>query len=237
MADVSYNGACDDAYPVATLAELRKRLAIRLGMGAQANHLPPGVAPLLNDFLTQAQDMLYRRYAVFRTERFFTWDLEPGVRFYGLGANSDDCVHGLDPRGVTWVGVSQGDDQWQPIGCGIDPAWYASHRTGRPERYEIRQAIEVWPAPTDEGWQLRVKGRFGLQPFIEDHHNTTIDPEAVFLLALANAKADRGHPDAGNYVQQLQSYLGDLVAGSHQTRRYLPGARVARNRPMPRVVD
>lgn len=238
---VSYNCACEDDYPRLTLPQMRRRLVVRLGYAAMPVP-PPGVAELVDDFARQAQELLYRKYAVFRTERFFTWDMVAGERFYDLGANAEQtglppCTKALDPRKVTWVGVSQGDDQWQPIACGIDPSLYGTNISGIPQCYEIRQCIEVWPAPADATWKLRVKGHFGLLPFVAETDYTTIDAEAVFLLALANAKAHYGQPDAKNYIDQLSTYLGDLVSGSHQTRRYLPGARVLPNKPIPRLKD
>ncbi|MFP3813924.1 hypothetical protein, partial [Bacillus sp. SIMBA_005] len=77
--------------------------------------------------------------------------------------------------------------------------------------YEIRQCIELLPAPSDATWLLRVKGQFGLLPLDNDSDKTSIDPEAIFLLALANAKAHYGQPDAGNYAQQLAAYVRDLI--------------------------
>lgn len=234
----SYNCACDDDYPRTTLEAMRNRLATRLGFATQVamGILPPGMAPLLDDFIRNAQEMLYRRYSVFRMERFYVWDLEPGVRFYDFDANADSCPKRMDPRMVTWVGISQGDLSWRPLVCGIDPVMYGSPGSGIPSHYEIRQCIEVWPAPADDTWKLRIKGHFGLLPLAADSDETTIDPEAIFLQALANAKAHYGQPDAENYAAQASGYVHSLVAGSHHTRRYVPGtSRVASPyvRPVP----
>lgn len=233
----AYNCQCDDDYPRTTLQAMRNRLARRLGFAAQVSMgiLPPGMADLLDDFVRQAQETLYRSYNVFRMERFYSWDMEPGVRFYDLDGNSDTCPRKLDPRKLTWVGISQGDDSWRPLVCGIDPVMYSSRGGGIPSHYEVRQCIEVWPAPADATWKLRVKGHFGLAPLEADDDETSIDPEAVFLLALANAKAHYGQPDAGNYASQASSYVRSLVAGSHHTRRYIPGRkeRCAAVRPVP----
>ena len=119
--------------------------------------------------------------------------------------------------------------------CGINPTMYTSRGPGIPSHYEIRQCIELWPAPSDATWKLRIKGQFGLMPLEQPTDTTTVEPEAIFLLALANAKAHYGQPDAGNYATQLQSYIKDLIRGSHHTRRYLPGSADARNavRPIP----
>jgi len=222
----SYNCACDDDYPRTTLAHMRNRIATRLGFATQVSMgiLPPGMAPLLDDFIRNAQEMLYRRYSVFRMERFYTWNMEPGVRFYDFDANADACPKRMDPRMVTWVGISQGDLSWRPLVCGIDPVMYGSPGPGIPSHYEIRQCIEVWPPPVDSTWKLRIKGNFGLLPLEADSDETTIDPEAIFLQALANAKAHYSQPDAGNYAAQATAYVRSLVAGSHHTRRYIPGS-------------
>lgn len=227
-AGTSYNCACDDDYPRTTLGALRNRLATRLGFATQVamGVLPPGMSELLDDFIRNAQEMLYRRYAVFRMERFYAWDMEPGVRFYDFGANADACPKRMDPRMVTWVGISQGDLSWRPLVCGIDPVMYGSPSPGIPSHYEIRQCIEVWPAPVDDTWKLRIKGHFGLLSLDTDSDETTIDPEAIFLQALANAKAHYGQADAGNYAAQATAYVRSLIAGSHHTRRYVPGTHI-----------
>lgn len=220
----NYNCDCDDESGNRTLKELRDDLARRLGYGAQVDSLPPGMADLLNSFLQGAQRALYRRYDVLRTERFYTWNMTTGTRYYDLADNRDTCTRKLDQRKITWAGVSQGCGDWTELRCGINPLLYTNEdMTGRPERYEIRQCIEVWPAPADESYQLRIKGHFGLDPFEADTDTTTVDDELVFLLALANAKAHYGKPDANNYIQQLETMMMNLVAGAHQTRRYVPG--------------
>jgi hypothetical protein len=222
--DCNYNCDCDDTTNNRTLKSLRDELARRLGFGAQVNNLPPGMADLLNSFLIEAQELLYWRYAVLRTERFYTWNMTAGTRLYDLDANRDTCTKRLNPRMITWAGVSQGCGNWTELRCGIDPLLYSSEgTTGRPVRYEIRQCIEVWPAPSDDSYQLRIKGHFGLEAFAADTDKTTIDDRLVFLLALSNAKAHYGKPDAGNYVRQLETMIQNMVNGSHQTRRYIPG--------------
>ncbi len=220
----SYNCTCSDENNNATLAQLRGRLMARLGYGAQAANPPPGMAVLLNDFLQSAQEALYRRYDVLRTERFFSWPLEVGVRLYDLAANAETCTKEIDPRKLTWVGIER-DGIWSPLVAGIPPELYSHDVTGRPERYEVRQCIEIWPAPEETNGNLVMKGRFGLEAFAADEDKTTIDSEMVFLLALANAKAHYGQSDANNYVAQLETMMQNLVAGAHQTRRYVPGRK------------
>lgn len=237
--DDTHNCDCDDNNTNRTLGELRADLMRRLGFGAQVNNPPPGMADLLNSFLIEAQELLYRRYDVLRTERFFSWQLQEGVRFYDVDGNGEACIKRIDPRKLTWVGVER-DGRWYPLECGIPPELYTLDQMNRwPQRYEIRQCIEVWPIPGDSAGTLWVKGRFGLEAFAADTDKTTIDDRAVFLLALANAKAHYGRPDSGNYVQELETYMQTMVAGAHQTARYIPG-RNARLDPIyvqPRPVE
>lgn len=221
---VVYDCSCDDTTNNRTLATLRKDLLVRLGYAAQAANPPPGMVDLLNSFLIDAQEQLYRRYDVLRTERFFTWNMQKGVRFYDLPDNVETCTKKLDAREITWIGVEH-NGVWYPLQPDIRPELYSFSQEGFPSRYEIRSCIEVWPAPSDDNFKLRIKGRFGLEAFAADADKTTIDDRLVFLLALANAKAHYRHPDAGNYVQQLEVMMMRLVAGLHQTRRYIPDKR------------
>lgn len=234
----SYNCACDDEGVIVTdtLVNLRTRLMRRLGFSAQAASPPPGMAALLDDFLRSAQVMLYNRYAALRLRRWFTWQLQQGVRFYDLAANRGLCTLKLDGRRIEWAGVSSGDDVWTPITCGVRPTDYALNVSGIVQAYEVRQCIEVWPVPSDSDWLLRIKGDVGLLPFVADADRSSIDAEPLFLLALANAKAHYGQPDAGNYSSQVQTMMRDLTAASHGTRRYLPGSEPLRNLPMPKRV-
>lgn len=184
---------------------------------------PPGIMELLVNFLQDAQESLYRRYDVLRTERIYRWPLLTGVRHYDLDGNDDECPRVLDPRKVRWVGVER-DGVWSPLECGITPELYSFDQQGWPSRYEIRQCIEVWPVPDEDAGFLRIKGHFGLEPFALDTDRTTIDDQLVFLLSLANAKAHFKQQDAQGVISQLETTLAGLVAGSHQTRRYVPGA-------------
>lgn len=228
---VSYNCDCDDTTGNKTLAQLRSDLMVRLGFAAQKDNPPPGMTDLLNSFLIEAHEILYRRYDVLRTLRFYSWPLLAGVRFYDLGSNAETCTKKLDPRKVDWVGFSENGMNWRPLVCGIPPELYndsgpgtATVPSGYPRRYEIRQCIEIWPTPDVSNlYTLRIKGDFGLEPFAADTDTTTIDDRLVFLLAMANAKAHYGRPDASNYIAQMEQMMVNLVAGSHNTRRYVPG--------------
>lgn len=231
MAAYPVNPPCDTPWPQTTMEVMRVRLMRRLGFSAQAANPPPGMSDLLRDFLTEAQELVYSDYAIFRTKRFFDWPLVAGERFYIYEDGSDGaCTKILDPEKIEWVGISQGSTDvdfgfWQELRKGINPILYGSPAaiTGWPSRYEIGQAIELWPAPTISGGTLRIKGHFGLGPFVDDPDKTTADPQTIFLRALANAKYHYGQPDAGNYRAQEELRVMNLVAGAHATARYIPG--------------
>lgn len=231
-----FNCDCDDTNTNETLAELRRRMLVRLGYAAQADNPPPGMADLLNDFLRQAQRFLYRKYAALRTKRIFTWTLIPGIRFYDLPDNDEACDKRLDPNELEWAGIDDTRGIWYELIAGIPPQFYTAVKfLGYPTRYEIRQCIELFPAPAGE-YRLRIKGRFGLQAFSADSDRTTIDSELVFMWALSAAKAHYGQPDAASVRTETMAYLRDLNSGLHTTKRYVPGTNPAQPWTQPKFL-
>lgn len=224
---VNYNAQCmDDTTKTDTLANLRKRILIRLGFSNQSSNPPPGMTILVNDFLSSAQTYLYRRYMQLHTRRMFRWKVNPGQRFYSLKDNDEDvlCNYLLDPnKSIEWAGIQDNRNVWYPLIQGIPPQLYTMiDKPWRPARYDIRQAIELYPAPDQTYW-LWIRGHFGLRAFASDNDLTTLDCELVFLHALANAKSHYGQPDANNIEAQANAYRAELIAGTHQTAHYVPG--------------
>jgi len=234
----NFNCSCDEGfYGNETLAELRRDLLIRLGYAAQAANPPPGMVILLDSFLQRAQNFLYRRYRALQTERFYEWLMTEDERFYGIRDNDDVCTKKMDAGRVTWVGVEDLNGTWLELYRGIPPEFYTGvESSGLPARYEIRQCIEVFPAPA-EAYTLRVKGHFGLERFTEDTDHCTIDSDLLFMWALANAKNHYGQPDGADIAAQAQTYLRDLIAETHGTTRYVPGASPTPAATRPYFVD
>jgi hypothetical protein len=223
----NYNAACmDNVVPTATMASLSARILVRLGFANQATNPPPGMALLVQDFLTSAQTYLYKRYLQLHTKRFFRWKVNPLQRFYSLKDNDEDvlCNFTMDPlKSIEWAGIQDTRNVWYPLIQGIPPQLYTMiTKPWRPARYDIRQAIELYPAPDQTYW-LWIKGHFGLMSFINPTDSTTLDSELVFLHALANAKSHYGQPDANNIEAQANAYRAELIAGTHQTAHYVPG--------------
>jgi hypothetical protein len=224
---LAYNSAPTDmSVYTDTLADLRQRILIRLGFANSSANPPPGMASLVNEFLASAQRYLYRRYKQLHTTRLFRWKVNPGQRFYSLLDNDENAQSNfqMDPnKKIEWSGIQDSRNVWYPLVQGIPPQLYTMiNKPWRPARYEIRQAIEVYPAPDQTYW-MWFKGHFGLTAFTLDTQTTTLDAELVFLHALANAKAHYGQPDANNIEAQANAYRMELIAGTHQTASYIPG--------------
>jgi len=225
---VNYNSEAIDAPNYDSLSTLQNRMLIRLGFANQLATPPPGMPALLQEFLQSAQNFLYRRFMALRTKRFFRWKVNPGQRFYGLLDNDEDILRGytLDQdKSIDWVGIQDSRNVWYPLVEGIDPTLYTMiTKPWRPARYEIRQNIELFPAPDQTYW-LWIRGHFGLQSFVNPDDQTTIDSELVFLHALATAKAHYGQADANNVEAMANAFRAELCASTHKTSRYIPGTR------------
>lgn len=220
------NCACEEESDNATLAEYRHRMLVRAGFAAVASSPPPGTAELFNTFLQDAQDVLYRKYPALETRRFFHWDLVQGQRFYGLRDDTKEgCLVNLEPyKNIEGAWLIDLNGAWLPVAEGIPPVWYTTvNEPGLPVRYEIRQCIEIFPAPPADGYQLVIKGHFGKRPFTAEDSKPTMNGELVYLFALANALDYYNKPSAKSIAAQAQDLLGQLVAGTHGSRRYVPG--------------
>lgn len=144
----------------------------------------------------------------------------------------------LDPRKVHWVGVSWNDTGWRALVKKVPPENYLTTNTGIPHFYDIRQAIEVWPAAAvDNQWFLRIKGQFGCADFNEDDDRTSMDWQAVYYKALALASETLDKKNAPARHERANWYVGQLVAGTHGTKRYFPGVKTDDMRPLTPPVD
>lgn len=225
--NVEFNCDCEAVSPYDTLANVRRKMLIRLGYPNQLTNPPPGIATLVDEFLRDAQNQIYLQLqrAALRTERFFKWTMVPGQRYYALDANDNVCNAKLNPYKITWVGFEDLNKAWYRLDEGIPPEYYtrANINFGWPTRFEIRSCIEVFPAP-QAAYTLWVKGDFGVEALVADTDRFTIDDTAVFMLALGNAKAHYGQKDAQLVLTQAGNYTKALVAGSHGTKRYVPNS-------------
>ena len=234
------NGACGAGFDYTeTLGELRTRVIRRLGYAAQAANPPSGMADLIDDFLRSAQQFIYRRlYGTGGSfERFFEWTLTVGDRFYDTQANTDACTKKLRPEQITGVWIEDMNGSWSRLSRGIDPALYTSiTQNGLPCFYELRQELELFPAP-DQAYKLHVKGRFALTQFTEDDDPCCVDPDVLFLNALSRAKNHYQQADAGDIAAEARALLDNLRAAAHGDRRYVPGTQAAPVLTKPVLID
>jgi hypothetical protein len=107
---------------------------------------------------------------------------------------------------------------WNPLIQGIDPMLYTVDNYGIPTNFDVREYVEVYPAP-DKPYVLQILGHIGLLRFTEDNDVATIDDSALFTFALAMAKAHYRHPDANNYAQMADRLIRGMVADSHGLKR------------------
>lgn len=136
--------------------------------------------------------------------------------------NTTGAAFGLDPREITYVGASCNQATWRPLIKGVPPEIYSTNVSGPPQFYDIRQAIEIWPAPADSTWQIQIKGYFSPPAFNVDTDTCWIDPAAIYHWTVYLAKLAFGHKDAIEAKRDAMAYIGNLVAGTHQTARYIP---------------
>ncbi|HZF30019.1 MAG TPA: hypothetical protein VE907_12930, partial [Gammaproteobacteria bacterium] len=221
--DTSYNCECETDPEAKTLAELRVEVLTLTGYAMQASNPPPGVEQQYNALLRTAQGYLITKYRALETERFFSWTLTPGIRYYGLRDNRNCCDVKLNKYRITGAWLQDLNNVWWPLIYGIDPTFYTLNvNFGWPAFYEIRQCVEIFPAP-QAAYTLWIKGHFELLPFTEDDDVTTISAEPVKNWAVYLAKAAKGLQDAAVYAAMAKDQVGQLIAGAHVSRRYIPG--------------
>lgn len=235
------NCECEAVSTYRTLLQLRTAILTRSGYASQAANPPPGIADEVDQCIRDAQLLLYRKHKELRTERFFRWSMEIGERFYGFPDNDVstdiECSKSIDPYTVTWVGLEDLNGRFTTLHKGIKPEWYThvDNTSDYPTHYELRGCIEIFPKPQG-AYFLWVKGRFGLEPLATNSDRTTLDDFGVYLLALGNFKKGRGKSDADAILTQASTYEQALVAGTHGTKRYIPGAEPVSSGAEPRMV-
>jgi hypothetical protein len=231
-----------DDYPILTLALANVQARNKSGDSKASADLleiyfrdllqrsPPNARRVVTNALKSAHSLIFRRYDALRTERFFSWPLTDGVAMYDFPDNAEACEKKLDPYKVKAVHVTDNDGARRPLTQGIPDRAFGYDTSGPPTHFDLRQCIHVWPTPDATEGHLIIRGHFGPEAFTADGDKPGVDDELVYLLALANAKGHYNQPDAQSYMAQFEIHLGKLRAGSHGTRRYVPGA-------VPRDVD
>ena len=184
----------------ATLDELRRRLAIRLGFGAQADVIALQ-APILDDFLQSAQMYLWREVSWRHLQKSV-------VETLGVGQRVMDLPDGADISSVKRVLVHDGSS-WYEVPAGLP---IRNDETGVPLRYELLAheagvlQLHFYPVPVSA---VDVAVEYLARParFVHNTDRASLPDDLIFLHALVNAKAHYRQPDVQAANGQLESGL------------------------------
>lgn len=123
--------------------------------------------------------------------------------------------------GSAWI---KEDDTWCSLIQGIKPELFNMTNQLKPEFFDLREFIELWPEP-DKPYTLYIYGEKGIGSFEFDTDYTSVDPDAVFALALAKAKYHYGQPDYRDYYAEFNALIGKHNSGTFGDRRFIPRSR------------
>lgn len=202
-----------------SLGSLRQELRDRLGFAAQGTQSGPNAA-IMDSFLRQAQTMLYWE---------FDWKylIKTTDITSQIGQNFYDWPNDVDPDrliSVVIVDNAAATPNIYPLIEGID--WqHDNYNTpqGRPERYERRNQIEIWPEPDRSTFDIRLEYIQRLGAFTIDTDKATIEEDVILLFAIAAGKAHYRHPDSNNYLQQTERFLRRLKGKNMGLKRFVRG--------------
>jgi hypothetical protein len=187
-----------------SLREVRIALQARLGYGAVDQ---PALTPILNSFLSDAQEQLYSIGWYKHLEMY--WDLT-------VGAGSANVAYPaaapfMEPDKIREVRVNigtVGSPSWQEVKEGVTPGMYSDTSSTYPRRYERRDGeFEFSPATRDKSYTARVFGMRKLNQLRDDDDTFDVPDNLVFNVALGAAKEHYRHPDAKSYLGKAASIL------------------------------
>lgn len=188
---------------MSTLADLRTELRARLGFAAVASGSGPQDA-LLNSFLTRAQEWLYWQYSWEALRRTWSLSLTLGTGAYAWPINA--ASETIEPRRLLSASLSDGTLLREDVA----PADRIATTQGKPAYYFRTDKINVYPVP-DGVYTAVLDGYQALAAFAVGTDTTTLDAQAILLLAVINAKTHYKQ-DAKVYEQQLTGLLQALGA-------------------------
>lgn len=90
----NFNCECESTSSYDTLLTLRTQMMVGLGFAAQKASPPPGMADLIDNWLSTSQKSLYFKNPSLRTERYFRWTMLEGEGYYGI--RDDDPMADTD---------------------------------------------------------------------------------------------------------------------------------------------
>ncbi len=184
-----------------TLETLRKDLAVSLGFGAMAGVIDLQI-PILNQFLQQAQDQLWRDVRWRYLLRKHTEDLGVGQRVLDV---PDDA-----PVGVLFGVFVKDGDQWRRLFAGVPRE--GEDDIGLPQFFELTarhegvMQLEFSPVP-DQVVPVRIE--YYAQPgrFSQNDDPCSVPDDLLLTLAIAMAKGHYRQPDVQLYTDRFGQML------------------------------
>lgn len=211
-----------------SLGDLRAELRDRLGYGSMGSSSGP-ITSILNSVLKEAQEDLYWQFDWKLAKKI--WTLTPGIDQVFIDYPDDlnpDRVISMSSDNNTGSTVTH----FQPMEQGIDLCHRNSGKVSdRPRRFELREQIEIWPAPQASGYPIRLEGIKRLARFTQDGDLLSLDDDRlVFKKALAMGKRHYGHKDAESVAAEFELMIGRIKGKEAGQKRYTRQRYSARQR-------
>ena len=217
-----------------TLAELRESLAVSLGFGAMAGVIDLQI-PILNQFLQQAQQQLWRDVR-------WRYMLKQHIEALGVGQRVLDVPDDA-PIGVMFGVYALYQDNWYAVKAGLPrvgepdggyPLWY--ELTAREQGV---MQLEFEPVPEDEPVQIRIEYYAEPKRFTQDDDFCSVPDDLLLALAVVMGKGHYRQQDVQLYADRFANMLRQAKAENfgvdgeddlHRARKQAAGApRVIRS--------
>jgi hypothetical protein len=205
--------------PNKTLQELRDKLRVRLGFGAQSSKSGPQTK-ILNDFIQESQEDLYKEVNWKQLRKI--WTLKPGIDQQYLDYPDD-----MGPNRILQIASRSADSINPPNYCDMTEGIEIQNLNNKvdynkPIRYELREQIEIWPIMDEIGTEIRIEGLIRLERFEFDSDRLTVPEDGlVSLLALSKAKNHYRHNDWQEYLRDYNVQLNRAKSRNSYNKRYI----------------
>ena len=187
----------------ATLEQLRDRLAVALGFGAQGGAQPNQIH-ILNHFLQQSQSQIWHSLKLNQMNR---------VHYENLGANQEVLDLPSDCRVGALTGVYWKDgDVWRRLHHGLpkeydttlrdDPRYY-----GVNSRYDSSSLqVQFYPVPCKV---IEVRMDYYAQPsrFTQNKDHASVPEDLLITLVIVMGKAHYSQSDVQLYTSQFEEMM------------------------------
>lgn len=192
------------------LRDVRIELQVRLGFGSVDQ---PVLAPILNSFLAEAQEQLYKVGTFKALERYWDMTVAAGTANIAFPSDGGEVLNEEKITDVK-VDIGNGSPYWNPVIEGIRPCDYNDTATGYPRRYERRSGEFEFVPERDVSYTVRVFGSRKLNQLRDDDDTFDIDDRLCFIVALSYAKQHYRHPDAKEYMGKASSIFAAVKWGN-----------------------